>query len=820
LEVSRALLRGKGIVSFNASSFMRIFFISLLILTTAPLFAQVVSVMSLETGDPIEQATVRDLSTGRYNTTDATGEADITYLGGSDGIEFRSVGYETQILSWKELGKANFLVFLEPTTFALDEVVISGTRWTQRKREVPAKVSTIRAKDIQLQNPQTAADLLGQSGEVFIQKSQQGGGSPMIRGFSTNRLLIAVDGIRMNTAIFRSGNLQNVISLDPFATQRAEVLFGPSSVIYGSDAIGGVMSFYTLDPKLAFEESPRVTGNAATRFASANNELGAHFDVNVGWRKWALLTSASFNRYGDLRMGRFGPDEYLRNFYVERIDSVDRVLDNPDPLVQRNTGFDQTHLMQKVRFQPNEYWTVDYGFHYSTTTNYDRYDRLLRTRNGLPRSAEWYYGPQDWMMNRLEVTHKAESGMYDQLDIRLAHQYFQESRIDRDFGDTERSRRVEEVDAYSLNVDFTKSVGRSHQVFYGVEGVLNQVRSEGTQEDIVTGKVSDGPDRYPQADWASYAAYLTWQWKPSPAWTIQAGGRYNQFQLNAEFDTTFYPFPFTEASINDGALTGALGVVWNPSRLWTLRFNGSTGFRAPNVDDVGKVFDSEPGAVVIPNPNLGAEYAYNAEVGMARRLGGVTLDATVFYTILENALVRRNFQLNGQDSIVYDGELSQVQAIQNAARANVWGVQAGITWKHSSGFRLGSQFNYQQGEEELDDGTISPSRHAAPWFGVTRIGYETDRLQLELNGMFSGEVAFEDLAFGERSKDFLYALDENGNPYAPAWYTLNFKVAYQINEQLNVSGGVENITDQRYRPYSSGLAGAGRNVLLSLRTVF
>ena len=87
------------------------------------------------------------------------------------------------------------------------------------------------------------------TGAVFIQKSQLGGGSPMIRGFSTNRILIVVDGVRMNNAIYRSGNLQNIISIDALATEEAEVIFGPGSIIYGSDDIGGVMDFHSLTPR-------------------------------------------------------------------------------------------------------------------------------------------------------------------------------------------------------------------------------------------------------------------------------------------------------------------------------------------------------------------------------------------------------------------------------------------------------------------------------------------------------------------------------------------------------------------------------------------
>ena len=133
----------------------------------------------------------------------------------------------------------------------LDEVVMSVSKWEQQKKEVPNKIVSIDAQTIALNTPQTSADLLQSSGKVFVQKSQLGGGSPMIRGFATNRLVLSVDGVRMNNAIFRGGNLQNVISIDPFNIRNTEIIFGPGSVIYGSDAIGGVMNFYTMYPTLS-----------------------------------------------------------------------------------------------------------------------------------------------------------------------------------------------------------------------------------------------------------------------------------------------------------------------------------------------------------------------------------------------------------------------------------------------------------------------------------------------------------------------------------------------------------------------------------------
>jgi hemoglobin/transferrin/lactoferrin receptor protein len=252
-----------------------------------------------------------------------------------------------------------------------------------------------------------------------------------------------------------------------------------------------------------------------------------------------------------------------------------------------------------------------------------------------------------------------------------------------------------------------------------------------------------------------------------------------------------------------------------------LSINGATAFRAPNVDDVGKVFDSEPGAVTIPNPDLAPEYAWSGDLSIARIFGGkIKVDLTGYYTSLQNAMVRRNFQLNGQDSIDFDGTLSQVQAIQNAAVATVFGIQAGLEVKLPAGFSFSTDLNFQKGEEELDNGETSPSRHAPPFFGTSRLSLNMGKLNWQLSAVYNGERSFEELPQEEKSKTEIYAVDANGNPYSPAWYTLNFHAMYRLTDHFAVSGGMENLTDQRYRPYSSGIAGAGRNFIISLRATF
>ena len=773
------------------------------------------------THQPLELATLFSAEPEASALTDAHGKADISGFRGSDTIHIRLIGYEPVLTGYDELSERGFLLYMEPTLLSLDEVVVSATRWRQTASDVPSKISSITPREAALQNPQTAADLLGISGNVYIQKSQQGGGSPMIRGFATNRLLYTIDGVRMNTAIFRGGNIQNVISLDPFAIEHTEVFFGPGSVIYGSDAIGGVMSFRTLTPEMSLNDEPHVTGKAVARYSSANNEKTGHFDVNVGWKKWAFATSVSSFDYDHLRQGRHGPDDYIKPWYVQRQDSMDVVITQEDSLLQIPSAYSQMNLMQKVRFRPTGKWDIQYGFHYSETSPYGRYDRHNRVRNGLPRYAEWNYGPQTWMMNNLSIEHNADNAVFDQLSIRVAQQSFEESRIDRSLNKDTRNIQTEQVEAYSINIDFINPNTAKNTIYYGIEYVINDVNSTGEEKDISTGATEPGPPRYPIATWQSIGAYVSDKYRFSKRFLLQAGLRYNRYILDADFDTTFYPFPFTEANLNSGSLSGSLGVVYQPSDDWVISANLATAFRSPNVDDIGKVFDSEPGAVTVPNPGLEAEYAYNADLGIAKVFDDVIkVDLSGYYTILQNAMVRRDFTLNGQEYIVYQDSLSRVQAMQNAAEAHVYGIQAGIEIKLPAGFGIVSDFNYQVGEEELDDGTTSPSRHAAPMFGTSRLTYSSGDLNLEVYAVYQGERKHEEMPEEEKGKYEIYAADAEGNTYAPSWYTLNFKGMYRLTDLLTVTAGIENITDQRYRPYSSGISGPGRNFVLALSANF
>jgi hemoglobin/transferrin/lactoferrin receptor protein len=678
---------------------------------TGILSAQIAHIRDAETGEPLEWVSILSRNPEALLLTNREGEVELSSLRDAKKIEISLLGYSTQIKSYSELQADSFEVSLVKGAFNIEQVVISATRWRQPSRESPQKITSIPIQDVRLLNPATTADLLGSSGQVFVQKSQLGGGSPMIRGFSTNRLLYSVDGIRMNTAIFRSGNLHNVISLDPFAIESTEVLFGPGSVLYGSDAIGAVMSFETLKPEFSLRDKPIVSVSASGRTASAAKERTGHADLHLGWQRWALVSSFTYSRFDDLLMGEHGPKEYWRNWYVDRINNRDTVIANPTPSLQIETGYKQMNVMQKVAHKPGDDWLIEYAFHYSETGDIPRYDRLILEGDSLPVNAEWYYGPQVWMMNQLSINQSKSNSIFDEMSIKLAHQNFKESRNDRRFQSELLRVREEEVLALSANVDFIKSLSLGSRIYYGIEYVFNEVTSVGNRRNIITGESNPIISRYPNSTWQSYAAYGSLQADLNDELVFQTGLRWNGFNLYSDFSNNedFTNFDFSEASLQNSSITGSAGLNWRPGQTWNIRTNVSTGFRAPNVDDIGKIFDQPDGTVVIPNPELNSEYATNFEVGFSKVFRQfLRIEATAYYTNLSDAMVRRDFSSNGNDSIIYDGELRKVQAIQNAARAWVYGFQFGLELKLNQYFSLNSVYNIQNGEEETNDSLSSP----------------------------------------------------------------------------------------------------------------
>jgi len=804
---------------------MKKIYISIIILcVTLTSFAQTITI--IDKSDLQAIAHVAVIGKNFSASSDLKGKVDLSNFSEDEKLTFKHLAYHSYITTKNEIQKAGSVVLLTDQIIKLKEVVLSANKIEESKADIPHHIEVISSKQIAFNNPQTTGDLLQQTGSVFIQQSQMGGSSPVLRGFEANKVLMVMDGVRMNNAIYRSGHLQNVITIDPNVLDRVEVVFGPGSVMYGSDAIGGVMAFFTKNPVLSYNDKVFVKSGVSSRYSSANNEISGNLNVNLGFKKMAFLTAISYKNLGDLRMGANGRDPKYGDwgkclYYAEKINGKDSMMTNSDPNIQKRSGYSQYDIMQKVLFQPNDKMKYILNLQYSNSSDVPRYDRLAEMDGSKLKYADWYYGPQSRLFASLRTELKSTQGFYDHAVLTAAYQNISEDRINRKFNKTAESHQEETVNVFSLNADFMKKITNKNELRYGMEAVTNHVGSEAYNINISNGlKTYNNVSRYPDAgsDYTTLAAFATHNWEITEQLIFSQGIRFSSIHMKSEYSDTMMrltKFPFNKTiEQNNGALTGNLGLVYMPGQAWRFAIMGSSGFRAPNVDDVTKVNDSKAGSVIVlPNPELKPEFAYNADITIGKTFNNMLhLEFCGFYTLLKDAIVIKASQFNGQDSIVWGGLKTAVQSATNAGEAYVCGLQASVLLQLNEKLSLSSNLSYTYGR--LKDGDL-PLDHIPPIFGMTSVKFETKKLKAELYARYNGWKHLGDYSLS--GEDNLPQASPDGSP---SWFTLNFRTAYQLNKYINLQLGMENVMDTYYRNFASGISAGGRNVLVAVKANF
>ncbi|HXH19614.1 MAG TPA: TonB-dependent receptor [Chitinophagales bacterium] len=796
-------------------------------------WAQKIKVLSATSLEPVVNVSVFNRTNSFSAVTDENGIVNVIGMKDSDTLHFQHVAYHSLSLTLREAREKNFKVLLTDKVLVLGELVVAASKTSEKQEEVANQVDIIKSSEIAFSNAPTTAHVLENSGNIFVQRSQMGGGSPVLRGFEANRVLLVVDGVRMNNVIYRTGHLQNVLSMDDAVLERVEVVYGPGSLIYGSDALGGVMHFYTKQPQLSEAGSLLFKLNAFTRFASANLEKTGHADFNLGWEKVASFSSFTFTDFNDLRMGSrqnpFYGDFGKRHEYVERINGEDKIIENDNPLIQKFTGYRQMDVLQKFLFPLGSKADLTFNFQLSTTSNVPRYDFLQETEQvevidslgdttqvERLRWAEWNYGPQTRIMAAADISLQQGGQLYDEGKIVTAYQKVFEERIQRRFGKNGRTDRLENVDVFTLNADLVKKFHEKNMLQYGMEAIYNHVTSTAETKDIVTGEITPASTRYPEGgtSYQSYSAYLKFTLKASDKVVIAPGFRFSQIMLKAKYEESeFYEFEFDEVNINTSAFSGSFGIVYNPGKNWHLNLLVSSGYRSPNLDNVGKVFSPQPKQVVIPNDGLQPEYAYNVEAGVSKQFYDKVKVSAVFYnTLMKNRMVILPFTLNGADSVLYDGEMAKVYANVNVGKAVIRGVSVNLDADITQHYSLSSSFNYVYGNNISED---APLDHIPPIFGQTGFITRYGKFKGEFFVRYNGWKHAED--YSPSGEDNLESATEYG---MPAWYTLNLRAAYQFNRYFRLQLALENILDQHYRPFASGVSAPGINCIVTAKVGF
>lgn len=709
----------------------------------------------------------------------------------------------------------------DSTGITLKEVTISVNKVAETKQTIAQQINSLSAKEIENAQAQSTADLISGTGAAFVQKSQQGGGSPVLRGFEANRVLLVVDGVRMNNIIYRGGHLQNIVTLDNAALDRVEVLYGPASTIYGSDALGGVIHLYSRKPLLSIHgQKTNIKVNAFTRFGSVNDEVTGHVDFNIGCKKIASLTSFTYSTFGDLKGGKNQNPFYStsygeRPYYAERINGIDSLVKNDDRYLQKQSGFNQYDLLEKILYKPGEHTTHGLNIQYSNSTDVPRYDRLTDPKGSGLNSAEWYYGPQTRLMAAYDMNIENESSFFRKIHLGLSYQDIKESRHNRNFGSSNRKNRVENVNVMGLTLDFQK-VTAKHNIRFGIDGQYNTLKSTATLENIATG-VSDKLDtRYPDGDntLMNMGLYFSHTWNVCENSIITDGFRvgYSSLHSTLEDTATLFHLPYTVADQNNVVYSGSIGYIHNPFDNLKLSALISTGYRVPNLDDLSKIFESAPGAVIVPNADLKPEKTVNYEMGITNVFNDKTRwENVVYYTRYYDAIVTDKFKYNGQDSINYDGTRSQVYANQNKREAYIYGFSSNFKSQCSDHVTLGLMIGYTYGRIKTDSMDY-PLDHIPPFMSRLSIGYTDNNFSADFFVNYNGWKKLKDYNLGGEDNE-QYATPDG----MPAWVTLNLHLSYKVWKFITVQAGVDNIFDTQYRTFASGINGPGRNIFAALR---
>ena len=766
---------------------------------------------------PIPFAICTNLTTNETAVSNANGMLILPQRTQSDTLEFRSLGFETLLVLPSE--KIEDEVRLNENPVGLDAVLISSNiSPAQVQREDLKVVDNLKVTSVVSgRAPGKSTDLLMNTGQVMVQQSQQGGGSPIIRGFEANRILLVVDGVRMNNAIYRSGHLQNAITVDPNSLEQVQIVMGPSSVTYGSDALGGVVHFQTHRPRFRRDGTEDTwSGFASAQTMSNNNSSVVSARVEGGGEKWASLISISKSEYGDLRMGEnrmHGDSAWgLASYYIETIDSVDVVLENPDPNLQLGTGYDQTDFMHKLRLAiPGG--ALQTNVQYSISSDIPRYDKInnISDETFSSKWAEWNYGPQKRLMTAL--CWEQFLGIPGSLHTTLAYQNIQESRLKRRLGFDTTDEQHEDLDVISLSSIWRSSPFKGNGWGYemGVDGQWNGVESTSNGPEVFTRYANDGSTMLTLGAFASAK-------RTKEDRVLHAGLRYNYSAIEANYsmDYAFSGLGFDHISLKNGAMTGSLGYEAPIGRSITSHSSFSTGFRNPNIDDATKIREKN-GVLLIPNDDISPEYIYSLDQSISlspfENRAKLNITAAGFFSLWADAIVPFPTTFNDSPTFELNGDPLAVYMNDNLENSFIYGARCEVQSQFTGSMAFNGTINYTRGHTIIGGAPLS---HIPPIFGRIGLLKKSEGWSVESYVLFNG--AKESGLYGDAATDNLVeALD---GTHTPAWWTWNIEATYDISEALHLQAGVQNILDVHYKPFASGISAPGRGVYVAVNANF
>ncbi len=651
----------------------------------------------------------------------------------------------------------------------LDTVQVTATKRPESTLHIPAATTIVGGARLRETAPQTPMDALHGEVGTFVQQTTPGQGVVIVRGLKGSEVLHLVDGFRLNNAIFRNAPNQYIALVDGQSLDRIEVVRGPSSTLYGGDAMGGVVQMLT--PELDFSgDAWTWDGRLRAIAASADDSLIGRAEVRGGREGMGFSLGVTSQEVNDLRSG----DGETRPF----------------------TGFTQRSLDFKWQADIAPGHELMFSLQYSEQPRTPRHDALVPGfGQTAPENAVFFFEPQERRFAQLRWRIDNPNALFDNGELRLGRQIVVDDRRTLATGTPNLEHEGNRDTTTGVTGQFGKAIGQYHHLSYGFEFYRDDVDSSKTRVNINTGAFSVRAPRFPNGSrMEGMAIYAADDWRRG-RFDLNYGLRYSRFDIEIPSDGTA-----PGVSLTPDDLTGNVGFAFELSDDVRLVANLGRGFRAPNIFDLG-VFGVRPGnRFSTPNPNLKPESVTSLDGGV--KFGGERFSGELIA-----------FRSNYRDKItsVLTGNLIgtalEVQN-RNVAQLDLWGIEAGARYRMPSpDLELYATATYTRGEEDTDTGAM-PADRIPPLYGKLGARWQIrESLGVEAYGFYAtrqDRLSSRDL------------VDPRVNPQGTSgWATLNARVSWRASEHFNLSLRAENLGDKHYREHGSGLDEPGRNFILT-----
>jgi len=671
-------------------------------------------------------------------------------------------------------------------------IVVTATRSEQMpagESPVAASVDTVVGAD--RAEGRIAVDLLRNATGVHVQQTSAGQGAVVLRGLVGNQVLYLVDGIPLNNGTYRDGPGQYLATIDPESIDRFEIIRGPASVLYGSDAQGGAVNVITRPHPVGLGWSLGATGEAR----SANMGGRVHLSSGYGTSTLRLGIGATLADAGDLRAGG----------------AVG---------TQRPTGFTTAGVDARLEWTPSRRHRLTLAAQHFAMDDVPRYDRYVDFRAPAPGpDARYEFDPQTRQLAYARYAWHAGTPLLQVLtttaSLAVQREGFLRQRL--------RNGAPEAATTYTRDDVFTPGlslVGESRIVAgvraialtWGAEIYHDRLYSYSEMTNLVTGAVTPvvrqtaigliATGKFPTgATMDRTGAFLEISTLVVPRLRVSAGGRWSGFRTEAEVGTEFGGAVANTAS----ALTGQGGLVLSVTESVDAVARVAQGFRAPNLYDLTNI-GAVPGGVVIPNPDAQPERSLSYEAGLRVHTRRTAAAITAYRTLIHDFIDRAPATFHG-DTLL-DGE--RVFQGRNIGEARLWGIEAEAL--HAVGQIEGrATLLYTYGQQTLGDGTREPMSKIPPLAGTLRLRW----LGLAGRWWAGYQLAWADRQDRLSSRDLTDTrIEPDGTP-GYAVHSLLASVA--VTPVLSASLGFENLANTLYRTHASGVDAPGRNVWVGVR---